>query len=159
MLHVRQNAGCSCNGHEHVAGMFDGARIRMLVRPCQGRSRDQPYSRVDGTGINQWPKLVPPHRGHRLIEVVDQVLPLAPSAVSMVTTTGELNERRFINDVQRSRRWKNLQGLLPVTGALLTRGQRDLAVATGRNGPAWQDPGCCRSPGARSRPQRPGVAA
>jgi hypothetical protein len=56
---------------------------------------------------------------------------LRPGAVSGVTTTGELNECRFINDVQRSRGVNNLRGLLPVTGALLTRGQKDLAVTKG----------------------------
>jgi len=77
-LYARQDAGCSCKSHEHLAGVFDGARIRMLVGPRQGRGCDQPYSRVAGTEINQRPELVPPHCGHRLIEVADRVLTLAP---------------------------------------------------------------------------------
>jgi hypothetical protein len=60
-LQAGENAGGFCQNHKHLPGVLNGHRVRVFLSPCYGRSRNQPYARIDGTQVDERPELIPAH--------------------------------------------------------------------------------------------------
>ena len=130
-LHACENAGCLCQNHKHLSGVFNRSRVRVLVRPCHRRTRDQPDSRVDSTKVNERPQLGPSHHSHRFIEISDRVLTVPPRCCFKCHDNRRTKRMSVHERSPAAMKGVNLLGLLPATGALLARERKDLAASRG----------------------------